>query len=93
MADDEGGSASSGGRITHAQVIESTLITVGYPETLDKDLDYAGEVLSRAVDKLRNHEKSLRFQDVTEKDKLKAIFVLNTMYALQRKTMASAPSS
>ena len=72
-------------RITHSQVISSTLITVGYPETLDRDLDFAAEVLTRAVNNMKRHEQSVNFQDVTEKERLRAIFVLNTMYEVEKK--------
>jgi hypothetical protein len=80
MADDE-----AQDHISFAQVIQSTLITVGYAETLDKDLDFAGEVVARAVAKMKTHERAVNFHDVAESDRLKAIFVLNTMYALEKK--------
>jgi hypothetical protein len=73
------------GRITHSQVITSTLVTVGYPETLDRDLDFCSEVLTRAVTKMKRHEQSINFHDVTEKERLRAIFVLNTMYEVEKK--------
>ena len=72
-------------RLTHAQVIESTLITVGYNETLDRDLDYAAEVAKRAVEKMRTYEQTVSFNDLSEKEKLKSVLVLNTMYALEKK--------
>lgn len=72
-------------KITHSQVISSTLITVGYPETLDRDLDFCADVLRRAVTKMKRHEQSVNFHDVTEKERLRAIFVLNTMYEVEKK--------
>jgi hypothetical protein len=77
--------SSTGQRLTHSQVIECTLITVGYNETLDRDLDYAAEVLTRAVDKMKTYEKTVSFTDLSEKEKMKSVLVLNTMYALERK--------
>jgi hypothetical protein len=81
MAADLGGSD----RITHSQVITSTLVTIGYPETMDRDLDFCAEVLTRAVAKMKRHEQSVNFHDVTEKERLRAIFVLNTMYEVEKK--------
>lgn len=80
MADDK--------RITHSQVITSTLVTVGYPETLDRDLDFCGDVLERAVAKMKRHEQSVNFNAVTEKERLRAVFVLNTMYEVEKKLKA-----
>jgi hypothetical protein len=85
--DGEGGAE----RITHSQVIQSTLVTVGYPDTLDKDLDLCSEVLTRAVTKMKQHERSVNFKDLTEQDRMKAIFVLNTMYALEKKFKGNQP--
>jgi hypothetical protein len=76
------------GKISHSQVITSTLVTVGYPETLDRDLDFCGDVLDRAVAKMKRHEQSVNFNDVTEKERLRAIFVLNTMYEVEKKLKA-----
>ncbi len=84
MADGEGGAD----RITHSQVITSTLVTVGYPETLDRDLDFCADVMSRAVGKMKRHEQSVNFNEVTEKERLRAIFVLNTMYEVEKKLKA-----
>lgn len=79
-------------RITHSQVIMSTLVTVGYPDTLDKDLDLCAEVVSRAVTKMKQHERSVNFKDMSEQDRMKAIFVLNTMYALEKKFKSAQPA-
>jgi hypothetical protein len=73
------------GRLTHGQVIESALITIGYAETLPEDLQYAGEVLRRATAELKAFDRSVNFHEVSEKEKMKAILVLNTMYALEQK--------
>ena len=85
MADDGHGAHD---RITHSQVITSTLVTVGYPETLDRDLDFCADVLTRAVGRMKRHEQSVNFNDVTEKERLRAIFVLNTMYEVEKKLKA-----
>lgn len=83
------GPAGKGPRLTASAVINAALITVGYPETLDTDLDFAGDVLTRAVDRLRKHETRLQLREQAMKDKLKSIFVLHTMYALEKKQKES----
>ena len=82
MADDE---ESGSGRLTHAQVIESALITIGYAETLPDDLQYAAEVLRRATAELKAFDRSVNFHEVSEKEKMKAVLALNTVYALEQK--------
>lgn len=82
---DEGDEGSSATKLTHAQVIRSTLVTIGMSETLDQDLDYAAEVLRRAVTRLRAFDRSVNLNEVAEKEKLKAILTLNAMYALEKK--------
>lgn len=77
--------SSQGPRLSASSVINAALITVGYPETLDSDLDFAGDVLTRAVTRLRRHETRLQLREQAMKDKLKSIFVLHTMYALEKK--------
>eukprot|EP01059_Diplonema_ambulator_P026900 TRINITY_DN4438_c0_g6_i1.p1 TRINITY_DN4438_c0_g6~~TRINITY_DN4438_c0_g6_i1.p1 ORF type:complete len:100 (+),score=41.41 TRINITY_DN4438_c0_g6_i1:40-300(+) len=47
--------------IPTSAMINSTLVTVGYPETLEKDLEYAGELLTRAVMKLKKKEPKVDF--------------------------------
>jgi hypothetical protein len=80
MADEE-----FSGRLTHAQVIESALVTIGYAETLPDDLQYAAEVLRRATAELKAFDRSVNFHEVSEKEKMKAVLTLNTMYALEQK--------
>ena len=77
--------SNKGPRLSASSVINAALITVGYPETLDSDLDFASDVLTRAVDRLRRHETRLQLREQAMKDKLKSIFVLHTMYALEKK--------
>lgn len=72
-------------RITYGQVINSTLITVNYSDTLSKDLDYAAEVLRRSVSKLRQFERGLNVDQISEKEKMRGILTLNTMFMLQEK--------
>lgn len=74
-----------GARLTFNQVIDSTLITVGYSETVDRDLDYAAEVVNRGVQRMRDYEKTVNFTDISAKEKMKAVLVLHTMYALEEK--------
>ena len=77
--------ATKGPRLTASNVINAALITVGYPETLDSDLDFTAEVLGRAVERFRRHESRLQLREQAMKDKLKSIYVLHTMYALEKK--------
>lgn len=72
-------------RLTHAQVIESALISIGYAETLPDDLHYAAEVLRRAVSEIKQFDRSVNFHEVSEKEKMKAVLTLNTVYALEQK--------
>jgi hypothetical protein len=76
---------SSESRLTASAVINATLVSVGYPETLDSDLDFAAEVVARSVARMRLHEQHLRLRDAAMQDKLKSVFVLHTMYALDKK--------
>jgi hypothetical protein len=82
MADSPSG---KGPRLTASSVINAALITVGYPETLDTDLDFSADVLSRAVKRLRQHETRLQLREQAVKDKLKSIYVLHVMYCLEKK--------
>ncbi len=77
--------SSSGPRLTSSSVINAALVTVGYPETLDSDLNFCADVMTRSVMRLRQHETRLQLREQAVKDKLKSIFVLHTMYALERK--------
>mmetsp|Transcript_80703 Transcript_80703/g.94129 ORF Transcript_80703/g.94129 Transcript_80703/m.94129 type:complete len:88 (-) Transcript_80703:9-272(-) len=86
---EEDGGEGTSATLTHANVIRSTLITIGMSETLDQDLDYAAEVLRRAVTSLRAFDRSVNLNEVAEKEKLKAILTLNAMYALEKKFESS----
>ena len=44
-----------------SQMIRSTLVTVGYPETLERDLEYSSELLTRAVMRLKKKEPKIDF--------------------------------
>lgn len=90
MAASAADAAPKGPRLTGSSVINAALITVGYPETLDTDLDFAADVLTRSVDRLRRHETRLQLREQAVKDKLKSIFVLHTMYALEKKQKENA---
>ena len=79
------GGGASAARLSASSVINAALITVGYPETLDTDLDFAGDVLTRSVERFRRHEARLQLREQAMKDKLKSIFVLHTMYSLEKK--------
>ena len=46
-----------------SEMIRSTLVTVGYPETLEKDLEYSGELLTRAVRRLKKKEPKIDFHN------------------------------
>ena len=81
MEEDEGSST----RLTHAQVIRSSLISVGASETIDQDVEYSAEVLRRAVKKIRQLDRAMNLDEVAENEKLKAILALNAMYALEKK--------
>ena len=39
-----------------SDMIKSVLITVGYPDTLEKDLEYSSEILTRTVARLKKKE-------------------------------------
>ncbi|KAJ9470620.1 hypothetical protein DIPPA_00596 [Diplonema papillatum] len=54
-------SISGGEGMTASEMINSTLLTIGYPETLEKDLEYASEMLSRAVVRLKKKEPKIDF--------------------------------
>ena len=74
-------------RISYAQLIEASLITVGYNENLDTELDYAAEILERAVRRLKECEKKVDLKHMADKEKRKAILTLNTIFALEKKFM------
>jgi hypothetical protein len=82
MADEEDGSLS---RLTHAQVIRSSLVSVSASDTIDQDLEYSAEVLRRAVQNMKRFDRSMNLDEVAEQEKLKAILALNAMYALEKK--------
>jgi len=72
-------------RLTHGQVMESALITVGYTETFAEDLDYAAEVLKRAVAEAKVFDRSVNYREISDKEKKKAVLTLQTMYLLESK--------
>lgn len=80
----------STGRLTHAQVIRSTLVGVGSSDTIDQDLDYAAEVLRRGVSGVKAFDRAMNLNEVAEKEKLKAILALNAMYALEKRFASAA---
>jgi hypothetical protein len=81
MADEDEGPA----RLTHAQVIRSSLVSVSASDTIDQDLEYSAEVLRRAVQKIKQFDRVINLDEVAEQEKLKAILALNAMYALEKK--------
>lgn len=81
MADEDEGPS----RLTHAQVIRSSLISVSASDTIDQDLEYSAEVLRRAVQKIKQFDRVINLDEVAEQEKLKAILALNAMYALEKK--------
>jgi hypothetical protein len=81
MADEDDGPS----RLTHAQVIRSSLVSVSASDTIDQDLEYSAEVLRRAVQKIKQFDRVINLDEVAEQEKLKAILALNAMYALEKK--------
>jgi len=76
---------SDAARLSHSEVIQSALVTVGYANTIEHDLDFAAGVVQRCVQRYREKETKLSFDGINEKQKLKSTLVLRAMYTLEEK--------
>ena len=79
------GSSFEKGRLQHSQVVEAALLNVGINNKIDEDLEYAAQVMRRAVQHLKMYERSVDFHHIADQEKMEAMLTLNTMYALQAK--------
>ena len=82
---------SSGNRpMEVSEMIKSTLITLGYPETLERDLEYTGDLLTRAVQRLRKKEPKVDLHDDPSNpdaasQQLRSMLVIKAVSNLQQK--------
>lgn len=91
MADEDSNGTNQ--RLRYSQVIEASLLSMGSGGAAgaqaEEELDYAAQVMGRAVASLKAYERKVDFHHLQEHEKMKAMLTLNTVYALQSKVLSA----